>query len=129
MIAGTLNFGRRPAVTWSADPLCKLGNYWKASVLVPRVARIEVSGAKLPDDIAANLLKNFELVVDVYGASETNKTFENIVMRDSEGADHSKGAGVLDSEVEIVSATGSTPQGRQKQDWCASKTHIWSMAI
>ncbi len=71
----------------------------------PRVARIEVSGAKLPDDIAAKLLRNFELVVDVYGAAETNKTFENIVMRDSEGRVFRKGQW-LDSEIEIVSAGG-----------------------
>lgn len=83
----------------------QVGKLLEGASFVPRVARIEVSGAKLPDDIAENLLKNFELVVDVYGASETNKTFENIVMRDSGGRIVRKGK-PLDSEVEIVSASG-----------------------
>jgi len=72
----------------------------------PRIKRIEVSGAKLPDDIAANLLDNFELVVDVYGAAETNKTFENVVMRGPEGRIIRKGQ-KMDSEIEIVKANGT----------------------
>jgi acyl-coenzyme A synthetase/AMP-(fatty) acid ligase len=71
----------------------------------PRIKRIEVSGAKLPDDVAANLLDNFELVVDVYGAAETNKTFENVVMRGPEGGIIRKGQ-KLDSEIEIITANG-----------------------
>ena len=68
------------------------------------MARIEVTA---PNDgrYSENLLRNFELVVDVYGASETNKTFENIVMLDSRGRIVRKGK-PLDSEVEIVSASG-----------------------
>lgn len=68
----------------------------------PPIKRIEVSGAKLPDDIAAGLLENFELVVDVYGAAETSKSFENIVMRSAEGRIIRKGRR-LDSDVEVVS--------------------------
>ncbi len=71
----------------------------------PRIKRIEVSGAKLPDDIAAHLLDNFEVVVDVYGAAETSKSFENIVLRSPEGRIMRKGL-KLDSEIEIVSASG-----------------------
>jgi acyl-coenzyme A synthetase/AMP-(fatty) acid ligase len=83
----------------------QIGKLLEGVSFVPRVSRIEVSGAKLPDDIAENLLRNFELVVDVYGASETNKTFENIVMRDSRGRIVRKGK-PLDSVVEIISASG-----------------------
>jgi acyl-coenzyme A synthetase/AMP-(fatty) acid ligase len=71
----------------------------------PPIARIEVSGAKLPEETALVLLNNFNLVVDVYGAAETSKTFENTVMRDPDGRIIRKGRR-LDSEVEIVSAQG-----------------------
>lgn len=71
----------------------------------PSIARIEVSGAKLPEKTALVLLNNFNLVVDVYGAAETSKTFENTIMRDPEGRIIKKGRR-LDSEVEIVSAQG-----------------------
>ena len=71
----------------------------------PPLARIEVSGAKLPDDIAAKLLTSFAHVVDVYGAAETNKSFENNVKRSPEGPIIREGHR-LDSEVEIVAADG-----------------------
>lgn len=71
----------------------------------PPLARIEVSGAKLPDDIAEKLLDSFALVVDVYGAAETNKSFENIVRRDPEGRIIREGH-KLDSEVEVIAANG-----------------------
>ena len=71
----------------------------------PRIKRIEVSGAKLPDNVAASLLENFETVVDVYGAAETNKTFENAIMRDSDGTIIRRGQN-LDSEIEIIKANG-----------------------
>ncbi|MGB9142944.1 MAG: class I adenylate-forming enzyme family protein [Aestuariivirga sp.] len=83
----------------------QVGELLKGVSFVPRVARIEVSGAKLPDDIAMHLLENFALVVDVFGAGETSKTFENIVMRDGAGRICRKG-NPLDSEVQIVSASG-----------------------
>jgi acyl-coenzyme A synthetase/AMP-(fatty) acid ligase len=41
----------------------------------PKLPRLEVSGAKLSDEMARVLLRHFETVTDIYGASETNKSF------------------------------------------------------
>jgi acyl-coenzyme A synthetase/AMP-(fatty) acid ligase len=78
-----------------------LRNIW----FKPPIERIEVSGAKLPDDIAADLIGKFKLVVDVYGAAETNKSFENIVSLGPSGKIVRKGR-KLDSEIEIISPSG-----------------------
>ena len=86
-----------------------------------------MSGAKLPEETALVLLNNFNLVVDVYGAAETNKTFEDTVMRDPEGQIIKKGRR-LDSDVEIISAQGH-PRKTGEVGTCWSGTHIWCMSI
>jgi acyl-CoA synthetase (AMP-forming)/AMP-acid ligase II len=71
----------------------------------PRIARVEISGAKLPDDVALSLIENFDEVVDVYGATETNKTFESVLTKADRGRLIRTGH-KLDSEIEIVSSSG-----------------------
>lgn len=95
-------------------------------VISPRLPRLEVSGAKLLPGAAEAFLESFEQVVDVYGAGETNKTFANIICRDSEGHIFKTGKH-LDSIVEIVSADGKLcPPGsigsvRVKNDYTAKE--------
>lgn len=72
--------------------------------------RIEVSGAKLTDVMARQLLQNFETVVDVYGASETNKAYSNLVSLDEAGEIHLVGNPVPTTRVEIVHDDGSECQ-------------------
>ena len=100
-----LNFWTRAGVNLVCGSPLQIAKFMEGCSFSPRVARIEVSGAKLPEETALVLLNNFNLVVDVYGAAETSKTYENTVMRDPEGRIIKKGRR-LDSEVEIVSAQG-----------------------
>jgi acyl-coenzyme A synthetase/AMP-(fatty) acid ligase len=100
-----LNFWPKIGVNLVCGSPLQVVKFMGESSFSPRVARIEVSGAKLPEEAALVLLNNFNLVVDVYGAAETSKTFENAVMRDPDGRIIRKGRR-LDSEVEIVSAQG-----------------------
>ncbi len=100
-----LNFWTKIGVNLVCGSPLQVVKFLGGGSFSPRVARIEVSGAKLPEEVALVLLNNFNLVVDVYGAAETSKTFENTVMRDPEGRIIKRGRR-LDSEVEIVSAQG-----------------------
>lgn len=70
----------------------------------PRFKRLQVSGAPLHDDDARLLLTRFETVEDVYGSSETNKSFSN---RNTlvDGALHQVGQ-PADSDLEIVDDAG-----------------------
>ena len=99
------NFWTKIGVNLVCGSPVQVVNFLSGGSFSPRVARIEVSGAKLPEETALVLLNNFNLVVDVYGAAETSKTFENYVTRDAEGQIVRKGR-PLDSEIEIVSAQG-----------------------
>lgn len=69
--------------------------------LTSKIKRIEVSGAKLDPETASLLLENFETVIDVYGASETNKSFAHDVTKDGSGK-IVKTPIKFDSLVEIV---------------------------
>jgi acyl-coenzyme A synthetase/AMP-(fatty) acid ligase len=100
-----LNFWPKAGVNLVCGSPLQVVKFMGGGSFSPRIARIEVSGAKLPEETALVLLNNFNLVVDVYGAAETNKTFENIVMRDPEGRIIKRGRR-LDSDIEIVSAQG-----------------------
>ncbi|MBL4874015.1 MAG: acyl--CoA ligase [Rhodobacteraceae bacterium] len=66
-----------------------------------RFKKVEVSGAKLDNAMAILLSKYFDNIVDVYGASETNKSFANLVTVSEDGQVRRRGK-KLDSEVEIV---------------------------
>lgn len=66
-----------------------------------KLPMIQVSGSRVRDADAALLLQSFDRVEDVYGSSETNKTFVNVLRR--EGGKISKFPKSLDSELEILS--------------------------
>lgn len=74
--------------------------------LSPRIARAEVSGARIPDAEAIRLLDSFDMVLDVYGASETSKSFANQILRDPAGALVQHGR-PQDSQVQIVDDAGN----------------------
>jgi len=77
-----------------------------------RFKKVEVSGAKLDDAVAYKLLRYFDNVVDIYGASETNKTFANIISVNEDGVLTRSGK-KLDSEIEIVDRDGNLcPPGK-----------------
>ncbi len=77
-----------------------------------RFRKVEVSGARLDDRIARKLAAHFDTVVDIYGASETNKTFSNLVSVAVDGTVERRGQ-PLDSIVEIVDPAGNPcPPGK-----------------
>jgi len=71
----------------------------------PKIERLEVSGDKLSDADAKTFFKSFETVIDIYGASETNKTFANIISLNEYGAIVATGK-PLDTSIEIVDDAG-----------------------
>jgi acyl-coenzyme A synthetase/AMP-(fatty) acid ligase len=74
-------------------------------VIDPPFDRLEVSGAPLPGGSAALYLRSFRRVLDVYGASETSKSFANEMSLDPDGGVLRTGV-IFDSEVEIIDALG-----------------------
>lgn len=78
-----------------------------SSAPLPRkIARLEVSGARLPMGSAATFLQSFDRVLDVYGASETSKSFANEVYLTADGTIGLRGL-PQDSTVEIVDGNGA----------------------
>lgn len=74
--------------------------------------KVEVSGARLDDEIALLLTDCFEEVIDIYGASETNKSFANVIKRQA-NASIARYGKPLDSQVEIVDDNGNKlPNGQ-----------------
>ncbi len=81
----------------------------KAALAAPlprKLARLEVSGAKIPPDAAQVYLQSFDRVLDVYGASETAKSFATELYMDANGLVAAKGL-PQDSEVQILRDDGS----------------------
>ncbi len=70
-----LNFWTKVGVNLVCGSPLQVVNFMGGSSFSPRVARIEVSGAKLPEEAALVLLNNFNLVVDVYGAGGNQQNF------------------------------------------------------
>lgn len=71
------------------------------TVIEPPFDRLEISGAPLPDGAAALYLRSFRRVLDVYGASETSKSFANEITMGPDCEIIRSGV-VFDSEVQIV---------------------------
>lgn len=78
---------------------------WLAGrVISPKLPLIQVSGARLEPANLRILLQSFEIVEDVYGASETSKTHVNrIELIDGKIASHGR---MLDSTLELIDQTG-----------------------
>jgi len=74
--------------------------------LETKMDRLQVSGAKLNDPDAKLLLENFHQVEDVYGSSETNKSYVNLKSLNGLGEVQTVGV-KKDSEIEIVSEDGT----------------------
>jgi|LGOV01.1.fsa_nt_gb acyl-coenzyme A synthetase/AMP-(fatty) acid ligase len=80
--------------------------YVKKYGFTEHFANVEISGAKLDNQLARQLAQNFDTIVDVYGASETNKSYVNYVTVDADGLVHRKGR-AWDSDVEINDDKGN----------------------
>lgn len=70
----------------------------------PRFARLQVSGAPFNDAAAARMLATFDVVEDVYGAGETNKSFVNL--RQLQDGQVRRIGKPQDSTVQVLRADG-----------------------
>jgi len=78
----------------------QIRNWLGPHQLSPRVARVQLSGARLDPDLIRHLLHSFDVVEDVYGSSETIKAHVNVSRRVADDVIRSgEDAG---SDVEIV---------------------------
>ncbi len=75
-------------------------------VLHPKMDRLEISGAPLSDAAASQYLRSFRNVRDVYGASETSKSFANDLTV-GQDAEIIRTGVPCDSVVEIVDQNGN----------------------
>lgn len=78
----------------------QMDSWLEGAVLSPKIERLQVSGAKLSDTVTSQLLRSFKLVEDVYGSSETIKSFVNV--KSMNDADVISTGKLTDSKVEIV---------------------------
>ncbi|WP_309665919.1 AMP-binding protein [Tabrizicola sp.] len=89
-----------------------------------KIAVVEVSGAKIADHDALDLLQHFDLVDDTYGATETSKSFSNFLTLSPNNELRKQGF-PRDSLVDIVdqdgNVLGSTQTGevRVRNSYCA----------
>lgn len=87
---------------------------------------VEVSGAKITAKDAFEILQHFKAIDDTYGATETSKSFSNILTLTEGNTLHQKGA-PRDSVVEIVDQDGvrlpalQTGEVRVSNAYCASE--------
>lgn len=75
-------------------------------MLESKIPEIHTGGGKLGDEMVRELLNNFEVVVDAYGASETNRSFKNFKTLNGDGSIKTSGQ-KLDSEIEILDEDGA----------------------
>lgn len=85
----------------------QLDRFFTENTVQSKIARLEVSGAKLTDALVIKLSDEFHQIIDVYGSSETSKSFANIIERGPDGEVRRKGK-QLDSVIEILDDSGST---------------------
>jgi acyl-coenzyme A synthetase/AMP-(fatty) acid ligase len=76
------------------------------TVLPKKIPVVHVTGSKHTEKLTRQLLRSFDQVIDLYAASETNRSFKNIQTLDSEGNMVTVGKPV-DSKVEIVDDDGN----------------------
>jgi acyl-coenzyme A synthetase/AMP-(fatty) acid ligase len=84
----------------------QLVEWLRSRKVFPKIARLQVSGAKLDERASHTLLDSFEVVEDVYGSSETIVVHVNHLRR-SNGQIERSGRTVA-SVVEIVDETGAS---------------------
>jgi acyl-CoA synthetase (AMP-forming)/AMP-acid ligase II len=94
---------------WGVDYVCasplQAAQVFRALAPEGKFQRIETSGGRLSDPDARVLFDHFRTVIDIYGASETNKSFATLVTPGPDGTVLRSGR-PLDSEVQIIDRAG-----------------------
>lgn len=116
----------RHGVTFVAASPMQIFRSLSERPLPRRIARLEISGARIPAGSARLYLESFDRVIDVYGASETSKSFANELRAGPDGQIAFHGL-AQDSQVEIVDdagvpcAVGQTGQVRVRNGYTVSE--------
>lgn len=105
MIGVDLDRWRQWGVNYVCGSPLQVAELFRDAPTGRRFQRVETSGGRLSDADASVLLGHFETVIDIYGASETNKTFATVIERGTDGAIQRTGR-MLDSTIEIVDGDG-----------------------
>lgn len=100
-----LEFWRKSGVNLVVGSPTQVFDFFKNDNPVRRFPRAEIGGSKLSDETIRQLLRSFDVIVDSYGAAETNKSFENHLTLGADKTIKRRGI-LLDSHVEIISADG-----------------------
>jgi acyl-CoA synthetase (AMP-forming)/AMP-acid ligase II len=100
-----VDFWRACGLNHLYGSVTQVADFLGDKILSPRLPMIHVSGSKLRDGLARNLLKSFDVVVDLYASTETNRSFKNLKFLGDNGDIVTTGQ-PLDSEVQIVSEDG-----------------------
>ncbi|MFC3088713.1 class I adenylate-forming enzyme family protein [Tabrizicola soli] len=96
---------RRCGVNYICGSPLQAAEFFRSVEPARKFQRIETSGGRLSEPDAAVLLDHFKTVIDIYGASETNKTFATLIERGPDGTILRIGR-PLDSEVQVVDRNG-----------------------
>lgn len=86
--------------------VAQVAQFFQETALPQRISMIHVTGSKHTEGLTRKLLKSFELVVDLYASTETNRSFKNIRSIDANG-DLIETGSILDSDVEILDEHGA----------------------
>ncbi|MBF9060079.1 AMP-binding protein [Rhodobacterales bacterium HKCCSP123] len=101
-----IDFWRACGVNHLYGSVKQVADFMGDAVLSPKFPMIHVSGSKLRDGLALQLLQSFDVVVDLYASTETNRSFKNLKSLGEDGAVETTGL-PLDSEVQIVDDGGN----------------------
>jgi acyl-CoA synthetase (AMP-forming)/AMP-acid ligase II len=101
-----IEFWQQAGVTMVSGSVAQMLGFFGKHAPTTRFPLAEVFGSKLPNAAIHKLLKSFECVRDVFGASEANKLFANVSTLGNDGSVVTRGQ-ALDSTVEIVAPDGN----------------------
>lgn len=100
-----IEFWHQAGVTMVSGSVAQMLGFFGRHAPGRRFPLAEVFGSKLSKADTQTLLKSFECVHDVFGASEANKLFANVSTLGEDGTVATKGQ-ALDSTIEILDSEG-----------------------
>lgn len=101
---GPLEFVHRAGVNLVCGSPQQVRLWLPPGPISPRLAKLQISGAKLPETLIGQLLNSFDVVEDVYGSNETIKSHVNVYSRSETGITV---RGLPGSGVRIVAPDGA----------------------
>jgi len=105
VLGSDLALWRKWGVNYACGSPLQVADRFRDVVPGRKFRRVETSGGRLSDADAEVLLTHFEQVIDIYGASETNKSFATLISRAADGRICRTGR-QLDSRIEILDRDG-----------------------